>query len=159
VKVTLRAVEDDDLPILFENQRDAEANAMAAFGALDPHDRAAFDEHWQRIRAMEDVVVRTIEADGEVAGSISRWRDPALDAPEISYWLGRSFWGRGVATQAVRQFLERLPDPRLYGRVANTNPAQRVLEKCGFVVARTDRDVPATDGRLVDEAVLVLERS
>jgi RimJ/RimL family protein N-acetyltransferase len=158
--ITLRSVIDSDLAILFEQRRDPDANSMAAFGAADPDDRAAFDAHWRRIRPDPEIVVRTIDADGEVAGSIVRWRDKALDAPEVSYWIGREFWGRGIATEALRQFLTLLPDSRLYGRVASTNVGSvRVLEKCGFEVVRVDRGVEATNGQLVDEVVLALDRS
>lgn len=157
--VKLRAIRDEDLDTLFEHQRDPQANAMAAFGAADPDDRRAFDQRWARIRGDGGIVIRAIEADGQVAGSILRWRDDALDAPEVSYWLGRAYWGRGIATLAVRQFIVLLPDRRLYGRAASTNPGSiRVLEKCGFKIVRRDRGVSATGGQLVDEVVLRLER-
>jgi RimJ/RimL family protein N-acetyltransferase len=157
--VTLRDVRADDLPVLFEQQRDVEANTMAAFAAPDPDDRSAFDQRWQRILAHDEVIVRAIEVGGALAGSILLWRDPGLEAPEVSYWLGRDYWGRGVATEALRQFLALVPVRPLYGRVASTNPSSvRVLEKCGFRLVRTDQDVEATRGR-VDEHVLRLEAS
>ena len=120
--VILRPIDPTDLDDLFEQQRDPEANRMAAFGAPDPDDRAAFDRRWQRILSDESVAVRTIEVDGRVAGSMLLWRDPALDAPEVSYWIGRDFWGQGVATEAVRQFIAAISDRPLYGRAASTNP-------------------------------------
>lgn len=172
--VRLRPVEPGDLRELFAFQRDPEANRMAAFGAADPSDRAAFDARWARIRADPEVLVRTIEvrrgdgvggADGgrdagEVAGSILLWRDEGLDAPEVSYWLGRGYWGRGIATAALRAFLDIVTQRPLYGRAASTNPAsRRVLERSGFRLVRVDAGVPATDGRLVDEAILRLDAS
>jgi RimJ/RimL family protein N-acetyltransferase len=159
VPVSLRPIEDADLPTLFEQQRDRQANADAAFGPADPDDRAALDAHWVRILADPSTVTRAIDVGGRLAGSILRWRDPALDAAEVSYWLGREFWGRGVASQALAQFVEALPDRRLYGRTASTNPASgRVLEKCGFRLVRVDRDVTATNGRQVDELIMRLDR-
>jgi RimJ/RimL family protein N-acetyltransferase len=156
--IALRAVEPGDLDRFFRQQLDPEANAMAAFGSRDPFDRAAFDAKWSRILGDEGTVVRTITVDGEVAGSIMRWRDDALDAPEVSYWLGREWWGRGIATAALRQLLDGLPERPLYGRTSSTNPASRqVLERAGFRVVRIDRDVEASDGRLVDELVLRLD--
>jgi RimJ/RimL family protein N-acetyltransferase len=158
-EVALREVIDADLPILFQHQRDPEANAQAAFGAADPDDRSAFEARWQRIRVDPSIVTRTVLADGEVVGSILRWRDEDLDAPEVSYWIGRQFWGRGIASRALVDFLDVLPDRRLYGRVSSTNPASvRVLRKAGFRLLRTDVAVQATDGRTVDELILVLER-
>lgn len=49
--VTLRDVEENDLPIFFAHQLDPEANAMAAFTARDPSDREAFMAHWAKIMA------------------------------------------------------------------------------------------------------------
>lgn len=157
--VRLRALRDADLDVLFVQQLDPEANRMAAFGAIDPADRQAFDTHWARIRADPSVVVRAIVADRSLAGSVLRWRDPSLDAPEISYWLGREFWGRGIATMAVSAFLDVIPDRPLIGRAASTNPASvRVLQKCGFRIQRAILDVSSTSGAFVDEVVLRLER-
>lgn len=152
----LRPVQHADLDALFEQQRDPEANRMASFGAPDPEDRAAFDRHWQRILDSPDILVRAIEAKGRLAGSVLLWRDEALDGPDVSYWIGREFWGQGVATDALRQFIDLIPTRPLYGRVAGTNPGSiRVLEKCGFQEVRVDRDVESARGP-VDEHVLHL---
>jgi RimJ/RimL family protein N-acetyltransferase len=155
--VRLRPVEDSDLDVLFEQQLDPEANHMAAFTALDPADRHAFDARWRRIRGDADLVVRTIVADGEVAGSISRWRDPALPGHEVTYWLGREHWGKGIATSALRQFLPLVPERPLFGRCAADNAASRpVLEKCGFVVEAEERGFANARGAEIDELVLRL---
>jgi RimJ/RimL family protein N-acetyltransferase len=155
--VELRAVEDADLPALFAYQLDEEANRMAAFTPPDPSDRHAFDARWQRIRAADDALVRTILADGEVAGSISRWRDPAMPGPEVTYWVGRPYWGRGIASRALEQFVELVPDRPLYGRCAADNIAsRRVLEKAGFLVEGRERGFANARGAEIEELVLVL---
>jgi RimJ/RimL family protein N-acetyltransferase len=156
--VRLRPVQPADLDRFFGHQVDPEANAMAAFTPADPFDRTAFDARWRRILGDPEVTVRTIVVEGTVAGSIMRWRDPALDGPEVSYWLGREWWGLGIATAALVAFLDEIADRPLYGRTASTNPASRhVLERAGFRLVRLDRGVEATDGRLVDELVLRLD--
>jgi RimJ/RimL family protein N-acetyltransferase len=54
---------------------------------------------------------------------------------EVGYWVGRDFWGRGLATKALKIFLEIEETRPLYGVVAVHNIAsQRVLEKCGFKI-------------------------
>lgn len=68
--ILLREVTDGDLPIFFEQQRDADANYMAAFTAKNPADRDAFMAHWTKILGDETVTIRTILFDGQVAGSI-----------------------------------------------------------------------------------------
>jgi RimJ/RimL family protein N-acetyltransferase len=157
MNVELRAVVDADLPALFAYQLDDAANRMAAFTPADPSDRHAFDARWQRIRADDAGLVRTIVADGEVAGSILRWRDPAMPGPEVTYWLGRPYWGRGIATRALEQFVELVPDRPLYGRCAADNVgSRRVLEKAGFVVERRERGFANARGAEIEELVLML---
>ena len=61
------------------------------------------------------------------------------DEREVSYWLGKGFWGRGIATQALYLYLEIIIQCPLYARVAKDNLGSvRVLEKCGFKPIGTD---------------------
>jgi RimJ/RimL family protein N-acetyltransferase len=88
-RVQLRDVEEEDLAIFFEQQLDPQANTMAAFTAKDPTDREAFMAHWAKILADENILIKTIPFDGQVAGSVlsNAW----FGKPEVSYWLGREF--------------------------------------------------------------------
>ena len=141
MNVTLRGTEDSDRPILFEHQRDPEANEMAAF---PPRDEQAFAEHWERVKANDDGIQRTIVVDGEVAGHIVSWIDERDRM--VGYWLGREFWGRGIATEALRQFVDVVEERPLTASVAEHNVASlRVLEKCGFVPVGGPRP-PGEDG-------------
>jgi RimJ/RimL family protein N-acetyltransferase len=150
VKVTLRETEDSDRPILFEHQRDPEANEMAAF---PPRDEEAFAEHWERVKANVDGIQRTIAVDGEVAGHIVSWIDDGERL--VGYWLGKEFWGRGVATEALKQFVGVVEERPLSANVAEHNVASiRVLEKCGFVADGGPRP-PGPDG--IREIVLRLD--
>lgn len=63
-----------DLPVFFENQCDPEANYMATLTARDPSDRAGFQAFWDRILTEPKIVIRTILFQGEVAGSILRYK-------------------------------------------------------------------------------------
>jgi RimJ/RimL family protein N-acetyltransferase len=130
--VRLRVVEDSDLDVLFEQQADPEAAVMAAFPARE---REAFDAHWAKIRRDDTVVLRTILNDGVVAGNVSSWQDGGQRL--IGYWIGREYWGRGVATQALALFVGELSARPVYAHVAVHNVGSiRVLQKCGF---RRDR--------------------
>lgn len=102
--ISLRQVTDSDLPIFYEQQRDPAAVHMAAFTAANPEDRAAFNDHWARILADDNNLIRTIVVEGQVAGSVSSYVDEL--GPEVTYWLGRDFWGRGIATAALAAFLK-----------------------------------------------------
>jgi RimJ/RimL family protein N-acetyltransferase len=150
--VLLREVHDDDLPVFFAHEADPVASAMAA---IAPRDQEGFDLHWAFVRADESVTVRTIVLDdGSVAGYVAAF--PREGRRMVGYWIGAAFWGAGVATAALREFLT-LEDRRpLAATVAAGNAGSiRVLEKCGFT--RVGEHVASSDGVRVVE--FVLERS
>jgi RimJ/RimL family protein N-acetyltransferase len=133
----LRDVVPSDLPVFFEHQRDPEATAMADFPARD---REAFDAHWQRILGDETLFARTIVFEGQVAGNAVSWEQDGRQL--VGYWLGREFWGKGLATQALAELVDELGRRPLYAYVAKTNAGSiRVLEKCGFVRSDEDEDL------------------
>jgi RimJ/RimL family protein N-acetyltransferase len=128
--VRLRKVIEADLPILFEHQWDPEANAMANFPARE---RDAFMAHWTKILADETLWARTILFGPEVAGNVVSWEQDGKQL--IGYWIGKEYWGRGIATLALSEFLKVLTSRPLYAHVAKHNVGSiRVLEKCGFTL-------------------------
>ena len=133
--VMLRDVEETDLPIFFEYESDPSAVYMAAFTAKNPADRSAFDAHWKRILGDESIVKRTILFDGHVVGSIASFIDQEFGKREVTYWIGREHWGKGIATKALSKFLRELKVNPIYARASKDNVASiRVLEKCGFKI-------------------------
>ncbi|BFU47653.1 GNAT family N-acetyltransferase [Krasilnikovia sp. MM14-A1004] len=151
-QVCLRTVEVGDLDVLYEHQADPEAAAMAAFPSRD---RDQFDAHWAKILLDDAVVVRTILADGVVAGSINSWR--ADGRRLVGYWIGREHWGRAVATRALNQFLNEVPDRPLYAHVAAHNAGSiRVLQKCGFQRDHAQEALTPEPEDEVEEIVFVL---
>ncbi|QIP87098.1 GNAT family N-acetyltransferase [Streptomyces sp. Tu 2975] len=154
MEVSLREVQDGDLPVFFRHMSDPESNRMAAFTSEDPTDRAAFDAHWARIRA-SDAVIRTILADGEVVGHTAVYGPP--EEREVTYVVDRAHWGRGIATLALSALLEVVPARPLHARAAADNAGSvRVLRKCGFVVTGHDRGFANARGEETDEVVLTL---
>ena len=100
--VLLRAVVPDDVPIFFEHQSDPEASAMAAFPSREYDAHMA---HWaNNVLADETGYARTIDVDGQVAGNVVSWQ--ADGRRLVGYWIGRDFWGRGIATRALAEMLE-----------------------------------------------------
>jgi RimJ/RimL family protein N-acetyltransferase len=140
--VRLRDATHDDLPIFYEHQRDPVASEMAAFASRDLD---AFMEHWTtRILGDETGVAKTVLVDGRVAGNIHGFEHDGRR--EVGYWIGREFWGRGVATRALAAFLAEVTERPLYAGVAKHNVASiRVLEKNGFVVVDEPGE-PGVDG-------------
>jgi RimJ/RimL family protein N-acetyltransferase len=148
----LRNVTESDLPSLFEQQLDPEATAMAAFPSRD---KESFMRHWANIMADESVIVKTIEYDGQVAGSIVSWE---MEGEwEVGYWLGKEFWGKGIATQALAEYVSLVKTRPLFAHVARHNlGSRRVLEKCGFTVIGEDSYINPAGGR-VEEFILKLD--
>lgn len=156
VELLLRDVSEDDLPTFFKQQLDADANHMAAFTAKNPADRSAFSAHWAKILADDSIKIKTILYRANIAGHIAshEW----FGDPEVTYWIGKEFWGIGIATRALSQFLSDLEVRPLYARAARDNIASiRVLEKCGFVVSGHDRGFANARGDEIDELILKLE--
>lgn len=153
--ITLRNVTEDDLPIFFKQQLDPDANYMAAFVAEDPTDKDVFMTHWAKILADEAITIKTILHNGENAGYVLS--HPWFGEPEVTYWLGKAFWGQGIATQALQAFLTYVTHRPLYGRAVKDNIASiRVLEKCGFVVSGEDKGFANARGGEVEEVILKL---
>ena len=158
MQCVLREVLDEDLPVLFEHWTDPVAARMAAFTAPDHMDRDAFERRWSRLRADEAVINRAVVVDGEVAGTIASWGDPG--EREVTYWIGRSYWGKGIATAALKAFLTVDASRPLRARVASDNVAsRRVLEKCGFRVIATERGFAEARSSEIEEVVLRLEQA
>ena len=129
VTVSLREVRDSDLDFIFDLQRDPASVEMAA---VPSRDRETFDAHWVKIRADPETFLRIVVDDEvPVGNAMSFVRDGYR---EVGYWIDRSHWGRGIASDALRLLVEELPRP-LSGVVAAHNAAsRRVLEKHGFVL-------------------------
>jgi RimJ/RimL family protein N-acetyltransferase len=155
--VVLREVVRDDLDIFFQQQLDGEANWMAAFTRKDRADHDAFMAHWKKILADSNNIVRTILFNGDVAGSVSSYIDED-EQVEVTYWVGKPYWGKGVATRALAAFLELNKIRPLYARAAKDNIGSlRVLEKCGFRRIGEDKGFAEARGVEVEEFVLRLD--
>ena len=157
MEVTLRPVSEFDLDDIFEFQLDPEANRMAAFTAKDPSDRAAFDAHWKRILADPSLVTKAVIVDGELVGTLGKFE--MFDRPQVTYWIDKAHWGRGIATAALARFLSEFDMRPLYGQAASDNAASiRVLEKCGFREVGRDSGYANARGREIEEVILILEQ-
>jgi len=159
-EILLRDVAEPDLPIFFEYQRDPAANYMAAFTARDPTDKDAFAAHWKRILSDDTVLVKTIVFEGKVVGSVARFLDKEFGKPEITYWIGKQYWGMGLATKALSKFLSDEKARPIYGRAAKDNVASiRVMEKCGFTISGYNEGFANARGKEIEEVILELSVS
>lgn len=152
--VSLRPVERRDLNSFFEHLQDPVAVWMAAFTPADPSDREAFDAHWNRLLTDDTIITRTIEDDAHhIVGHIASF--DMLGDREVTYWVDRAAWGRGIATGALRQFLDIDNTRPLHGRASADNAGSiRAMEKCGFVIVEQTSGFATARNEEVDEIVL-----
>ena len=124
------------------------------YGAADA---AAFLERSFARLPRENFAIATPE---ELIGGIGlhRGSDVYRRSAEIGYWLAEPFWGRGIATRAVRALTDwafaSFDLARISAGVFETNPASaRVLEKAGFEIEGRMRRHVTKDGRTFDQLV------
>ena len=85
-------------------------------------------------------------------------RDIERRSAEIGYWLGEAFWGKGIATDAVRAMtgygFEVLDLTRVFAvPFASSSASIRVLEKCGYIREGTMRRSAIKGGVVIDQVL------
>lgn len=154
--IELRDFTEADAEPLFEWMRDPVSVRMAAFTTEDPDDRAAFDGWLARVRANPTVIQKMIWVDGALVGSISTFEMEG--EREVSYWLDRAVWGRGIASLALAAMLELDAERPLSARAATANAASAaVLERAGFVEVGRDVGFANGVGAEVEEIIFRLD--
>jgi RimJ/RimL family protein N-acetyltransferase len=155
-QVKLRRSQKADLEFFFQFQLDKEAIYLAAFTPKNPADKEAYFEKYAKFLDDPTINMQTILVDGTVAGSIAKFEMEG-DA-EITYWIDRSFWGKGIATAALQNLLAIESARPIFGRVAFDNlGSQRVLEKCGFIRIGEDRGFANARQAEIEEFIYRLE--
>ena len=133
-QITLRAFDLSDAKRVAELAGDAE---IARWTANIPHPYHESDaQQWiQRMAADVERFPFAVESDGVLVGCVSFWpyRDQCV---EVGYWIGRNYWGNGIASKALRIMLaEKLPGDITHvvaKTMAGNIGSQSVLIKCGF---------------------------
>jgi RimJ/RimL family protein N-acetyltransferase len=148
---------DYDLDPLFGQMRDPESVWMAAFTPDDPDDRNAFDARMARLRSSPDITLCAVTCDDQLVGSIAAF---VLDGrTEVTYWIDRAAWGRGIASRALDLLLDLLldlvPVRPLHARAASDNAGSlRVLQKAGFTIIGTENSFAPGRNSQIEETIL-----
>lgn len=136
-EIQLRPTTVEDLDLLFQFQLDQEGRHLAAFTSKDSTNKEAYLAKYTKLLNDPTVNNQTIMADSAIAGSIAKFLMEGN--AEITYWIDKEFWGKGVASTALKNFLTIEKTRPIFGRVAFDNlGSQKVLEKNGFVKIGTD---------------------
>lgn len=155
MKIRLRDVKSEDLDAFFRFQQDADAAHMAGFAPTNPNDREIFDLHWGQLINDDSTVVRTIEVDGEPAGSLAVYPEGA--SQEVMFWTDQRFWGKGVTTQALDQLLEEFTQRPLRARVVTDNLGSlKILQSRGFEEVEEEQVFSNARAEVVTEKILQL---
>ena len=154
-QVTLRQSEISDLELFFQFQLDEKANYLAAFTSKDPSDKATYIEKYTKHFNDPAINNMTILVDETIAGSIAKFVIEG-DA-EITYWIDKNFWGKGIATEALKKFMTIENIRPIFARVAFDNfGSQKVLEKCGFVKIGSDKGFANARQEEIEEYIFKL---
>lgn len=150
--VELRPVLTEDVALFFEHH--LEVRPLPVGASLDER-QATFIAGWSQMLADKSVLARTIVSEGDVAGYVVCARQ--REQPTISSWLGRRFWGHGIATKAVKAFVDLVEERPVYARVAYDNlAALQVLRKTGFAIIGHDSFFSESHGYEIDEIICAL---
>jgi len=155
MEISLRETQDRDLPVFWEQLTDPQLQHMAAATRKYHYDRGHFDRFWAKFRSDPTVLLRTVLADGVVAGYAAIAGPPS--EREVSYVVGRSHWGRGIASQALAELIKLEATRPLHATAAADNAGSiRVLEKSGFVATGRGREFARARGQEIDVVHLTL---
>ncbi|GET26078.1 GNAT family N-acetyltransferase [Prolixibacter sp. NT017] len=155
--IKLRPTKISDLDILFQFQTDKESGYLAAFMPKDPTDKSAYISKYTKLLDDPTVNNQTITIDHIIVGSVAKF--VMEGQTEITYWIDRKFWGQGIATKAVKEFLTIETTRPIFGRVAFDNfGSQKVLEKCGFNKVGTDKGFANARQMEIEEFIYKLEK-
>ena len=131
-----------------------------------PYTRADADAWITRATIQSPPTDFAIEVDGSAVGGIGVeiGRDVFYRSAEVGYWLGEAYWGRGIATEALRAVTEyafvTFDLCRLQAGVFEWNPASmRVLEKAGYTLEARHKKNVTKDGETIDRLLYALIRT
>ena len=161
----LRSWSWDDAPALvrYADNRDIWLNVRDAF----PHPYTEADaDAWLNLVVDQDRPTSfAIATESEAIGGIGMTLkdDVRRRTAEIGYWLAEPFWGRGIATDAVRAVVDyafaNFDLTRVEAYVFEWNLAScRVLQKAGFVQEARLRRRVTKNGKTIDEFLYALVR-
>lgn len=156
MSIQLRPTIVADLKTHFDIQQDETAQYMSAFTAAATNDETAYITAWTKRLQNPSIHCQTILLESEIVGSVAKYEMEG-DA-EITYAIKKEFWGKGIATKAVQQFLLVEIARPMFARVAFDNfGSQKVLEKSGFLKIGKEIGFANARGKEIEELVYKLD--
>jgi len=168
MKVTLRKLRMSDLNRIMEMFPDPEVTSAIGLTLSEnpPKITREFEKKWLK-KAIKEYMKKkpssynlAIISDGIHVGNVGAYKiDYENDLVAVGYWIGKAYWGRGIATMALKLFINELNKKfkikRIEGFAFTFNPASmRVMEKCGFKLEGIKRSAKKGKNKFYDECQL-----
>jgi len=155
--IILKTTTIEDLETLFHFQKEEASNHMAAFTAEDPNDKEAYMTKWCKIVENPEVTMQSIWSENAIIGSVLHFTYEG--ETNVSYIIDNNHWGKGIATAALKQFIQKSSIQVFYARVAFDNiGSQKVLEKNNFERISVEKGFANARKKVIEEFVYKLER-
>lgn len=153
--VTIQLINEDDIKALYPLGNNKDVSWMSGGGLTYP---ISYEEFRLRKTIAQSVAVGEMESyvirwEGIAVGSIGYFTRESNTPLEIGYWLGKPYWGKGIATRALKLALQAMRDSGISGTLIATTMSdnlgsRHMLLKCGFV--ETGTEVFASPARDMD---------
>jgi len=151
-EIKLSTTKIADLDFLFKFQLDKQGGYLAAFMPKVSTDKAGYLAKHTALLKDPTVNNQSIFLEDKIVGSIAKFIMEG--EAEITYWIDRAFWGQGIATKALTEFLLLETNRPIFGRVAFDNfGSQKVLEKCGFIKVGKDKGFANARQKEIEEFI------
>jgi ribosomal-protein-alanine N-acetyltransferase len=146
-----------DINTFFEFQLDEEANYLAAFTAKDTTDKTAYLDKYTKLLHLLTVNMQTILAGNAIIGTVTKFE--INNEAEVAFWIDKAYWGQGIATSALKLFLDIEKKRPIFGHAAFDNfGSQKFLEQCGFVKIGSDKGFANARHAEIKEFVYKLDK-
>ncbi|QDK70101.1 GNAT family N-acetyltransferase [Lactococcus protaetiae] len=158
MKISLRTMTKEDLPIFYSWQLDESSRFQAAFMPEEkPESFDEFSKKWEQRFDDSTINAYVITLDEKSVGMVGKYEQDEL--PEITYWIDRAFADQGITTEAVRLLIEKIKIRPIFASVAFDNIAsKRVLEKNGFVSTDSLMSYASARQNEITECIYKLEK-
>jgi RimJ/RimL family protein N-acetyltransferase len=165
MKVILRPFQWSDLKEMtrLANNPKVATNLTDAFPS--PYTLEAAQQFFKRVSSVKITEVLAIEVDGKLVGNIGIHPQDDVNRrnAELGYFIGEEYWGKGIATEAIKLMVQYGFDHfdihRIFARPFGKNIAsQRVLEKAGFTLEARIEGILIKNGKIEDELIYGVRR-